>query len=167
MQRIKLNVATSKVREDKVRNGKSCFKILLTTTILMIVPSLSLAMPPMKKTDFELVYAASSVSDCPFDKDLINEKWTGELLRARLKETPMMAEKGWLWLSANCMELESTPGAYAFVIEGQWTWSVDETKFPIYVLAEAMGIGYRDFILQQADRIMDETITEYLKVNLE
>ncbi len=142
------------------------------TTILMLAPSLSLAMPPMKKTNFELVYASSSVNDdCPIDTDLVNEKWVGELLRARLKQTLNSFEDGVLWLAVQCMELDAAPGTYAFYIEGQWTWALGngngDRVYPVHYLSDLLGVGQRDFIIQGVEQVMDQTITEYLKANLE
>lgn len=169
MRRINSNAATSQVKRKRVNNRKTCFILLLMTTILMLVPSLSLAMPPMKKTNFEAVFASSSVSECPFDNDLVNEKWVGELLRARLKQTPNSFEDGVLWLAVQCMELDALPGTYAFYIEGQWTWSFGNGDgiYPIHLLSDLLGVGERDFIIQGVEQVMDQTITKYLKANLE
>lgn len=154
--------------EELIPYRANVLLVWLTAMTCFVMPLQSNAMPPMKKKSFENVYAGTYVDDdCPFTEEEARKVWSGELLRARLRLNFNDGEEGWLWTGVNCDERKGAPGMYIYVISGEWTWKVADEVWPVFVLESTFGIGDRSDILQSMDEVIRDTVTEYLKLNLE
>jgi hypothetical protein len=78
-------------------------EVLLAIGLVLWVFSLELRaeMPPLKRSNFELVKTGQNVDEvCPFTVEDVQKVWEGELLRARLKEKEAGGfDQGLLWFN--------------------------------------------------------------------
>ena len=125
------------------------------------------AMPPMKRADFETVFAGESVTDeCVLDEDYVSSVWDDELIRARIKQGFTNSESGWLWLTLQCFALEGRNDRYVFDIDVNWTWKVSDGEWPELPLGGTYGIGPATDVKSSVREVINSAITEYLKANL-
>lgn len=137
--------------------------------VIMLIPSgFALAeMPPLKKSNFELVKTGQSVDEeCPFTKEDVQKVWESELLRARLKQNKAGEfAQGLLWFSSSCLTRKDEQWVFAFTLE--WTWSDPSGTFPLIKLKTALGYGGKSYVQDSMEEVIEGGITEYLKANLE
>jgi hypothetical protein len=138
--------------------------------VIMLIPSgFALAeMPPLKKSNFELVQTGQLVDEqCPFTKEDVQKVWEGELLRARLKKKETVDfDQGVLWFHSSCLNrVEDEQWVFAFTLE--WTWSDPSGKYPMIKLSESLGYGGKSYAQDFMEQVIEGGITEYLKANLE
>jgi hypothetical protein len=127
----------------------------------------SYAMPSMKSSDFETVYASGHVEgECIVEKDYLSSVWEAQLLRARIKNQYRDPALGWLWIDVDCGPALHNPDMFIYFIDAVWTWTVGEDLFPELSLSASYGVGSEDQIKKGVEDRINEAITEYLKANL-
>lgn len=162
-QMIKTPSLLSKIAHYRAR--LLALAITAITGFAVVMPSQ--AMPSMKSSDFEVVYAGGRVEgECIVDKDYLSSVWDAQLLRARIKNQFRDAALGWLWIDVLCARANHNPNQFVYDIDVVWTWKADENLYPEVALSGMYGIGSEDAIKQYVEDRINDAITEYLKANL-
>ena len=141
---------------------------LLIVVLLLFPLSLLADMPSMKRDNFELVFAASDVGEeCPVTKDDVNGFWEAEMLRARLKRQFYGGEDGWLWIKLSCVQMGSNDERIVYHAQSSWTWKDPSGDWVNSNRYNNMGIVGEQALVASVKEIIEATITQYLKENLE